>query len=344
MNWLKQNKLLAGIAATGVVVAAVLLWLAFAAMGAANKAVASYKSNTNEANRLAGGALLPTPQNLEKQQKLAAELKKETDGLRDALAKRHGAAEGSEAATYGQRVQKRFQELRTQWDASGMTVPENFFLGLERYRQQIAAPAAAVKDLDYKLEAIAYVMESAIKSGVSSIDKLTRGGVIGEEGTEAKDTGAPVRRYSLEIQCTGSEAAIQAFVNAIAASPKYFLAIRAIRLQNETQMGPKREDVRREVKPSATGSAGGAADLFAGLAAAAPAAPAPAPAAALTDAEKLLQGKADDANAPAAQEFAFAKAANPDAYQFLGDEKVKAGIRLELMVFQPAAPAAPTEE
>lgn len=350
MNWFKQNTLLTGIAAVGILGAAVLLWFAFGTMGAANKAIASYKSNTNEVAKLNGGAVHPSQENLAKQQKLTVELKAQTSKLREALVQRHGAPAGGEPATFGQRVQKSYQELRAKWEAAGIAVPENFLMGMEQYRQQIAAPAGAVKELDYQLGAIGFIIDAAIKSGITGIDKFSRAAVAAEDAATKVEAAPTLHRYPVDIQCTGSEAAVQNFINAIAASPTYFFAFRAVRLQNEVQAGPRREDVRKKIKEPASAAGGAAGDLFAGFGAipeAEPAAPV-APAAPLTDAEKLMQAQAGAAAggaaaAPVAQLFSFAKAAEPDAYQFLGGEKVKAAIRFDLVVFQPA-PAAVTEE
>lgn len=347
MNWIKQNKLLAGIAAVAILGSIALLWFAFSAMGAAAKSVTSYKSSVNDIGRLQNSNLFPSSQNLSAKEAAVEQLRTETLALRAGLGEKYGTKTAEDPATFGQRVQKRFEELKTQWESAGITVPENFFLGLDRYRQSVAANPDAVADLDAQLAAISSIIGTAVKSGISGVDKFTRAPVIGEEGGPGKDAAkGPLRRYSLELQCTGTEASVRALLNGLAATTEHFFAFRAIRLQNEVQAGPKKEDVRKKVNSAEGGTGGGAADLFAGLANAGAAAPAPAPAAAMTDAERLMAEMAGQGGAanPGGQtqeaQFVFAKEGTKDAFQFLGSEKVKATIRLDLVLF----PAVPKEE
>ena len=119
----------------------------------------------------------------------------------------------------------------------------------------------------------------------------------------------------------------------MAAANKHFFAFRALRLQNESPAEPKREDTRAKVKAATAG----ASDLFAELALPADAAPAPE-APPLSDAEKLMQANAGTEGGGQAQpevKFTFAKPGVQDAYQFLGNERVKAVIRLDVVFFEP---------
>ena len=339
MNWIKQNKLLAGIAMVAIIGSIALLWFAFTSMGAASKSISAHKSAVGEIGRLQNANLFPNAANLAAKEEAVSNLQAETRALRAGLGEKFGVGAAEDPATFGQRVQKKFEELKTEWEAAGITVPKDFFLGLERYRQSVAANPAAVADLDAQLSAISTVIAAAVKSGVSSVDKFTRAPVAGEEGGPNKDSvKGPLRRYAIEIQCTGSEASTRALVNALAAANDHFFAFRAIRLQNEIQTGPKKEEVRKQVAAAPTAPAGGAADLF-GLFEAGDPAPPPAPAP-MTDAERLManlagQEGAAPGDAPKAAQFVFAKEGTKDAFQFLGSEKVKATIRLDLVLFPP---------
>ena len=341
MNWIKQNKLLAGIAVVAIAGSLALLWFAFSSMGAASKSISSYKSSVGEIGRLQNANLFPNAANLAAKSEAVANLQAETRALSAGLGEKFGAKPAEDPATFGQRVQKKFEELKAEWEAAGVTVPKDFFLGLDRYRQSVAANPAAVADLDTQLSAISTVIAATVKSGVTGLDKFTRAPVAGEEGGPNPDSvKGPLRRYAIEIQCTGTEASIRSLVNSLAAANEHFFAFRAIRLQNEVQTGPKKEEVRKQVAAATAAPAGGAADLFGlfeegGGDAAPPPAPAP-----MTDAERLMANLAGqeggaDGNAPKAAQFVFAKEGTKDAFQFLGSEKVKATIRMDLVLFPP---------
>ncbi len=334
MNWIKQNQLLAGIAAVAIMGTLALLWLASTKMSATTKAVTSYRNSANEMSRLYGENIYPSQENLAKKQEQVAQLKTEVGNLRAGLAKSYGAQNGGDPATFGQRVQENFNGTKAALDAGNIQYPETFFLGFDSYRQGVAASPAAIRELDYQLNAITALIKFAAASGISGIDRFTRGPVIGEAGgPDAKTGSGPLRRYSMDIHLTGSENSVRSFVNAIAASNQYFYAFRAIRLMNEVQTGPKKEDVRREVKaPDTPAAVGGAADIFAQFAAEA------GPALPVEPGEGgILPG--DQPAAPVPSKFVFGKPGAKDAYQFLGAEKVKAAIRLYLVIFQPAPEA-----
>lgn len=347
MNWIQQNKLLAGIAAVAIAGSIALLWFAFSSMGAAAKSVSTYKSAVGEIGRLQNSNLFPSTANLAAKDEAVSNLQAETLALRSELAEKFGTASAEDPATFGQRVQKKFEELKAQWETAGITVPKDFFLGLDRYRQSVAANPTAVAELDTQLSAISTVIAASVQAGISSIDKFTRALVVGEEGGPKADAmKGPLRRYGIEIVCTGPEASIRNLVNSLAAANNHFFAFRAIRLQNEVQTGPKKDEVRKKVaaaEAAPAGPAGGFADLFGTPEA--ESAPAPAPAAPMSDAERLManvQGQDDGGTGDTAKpaQFVFAKEGTQDAFQFLGSEKVKATIRLDLVLF----PAVPKEE
>ena len=334
MNWIKQNNILAAIAAIALIGSAIFGWLAYSNLATANKSVSKYKSASGELGKLYAGQLYPTTANLKAKSDSVKALSKETQELRAGLVKQYGAAEGGDPATFGQRAQRRFEELRKIWDAAGMKVPDGFFLGLERYREKVAAPKEAIKHLDFQLEAISYLMESAAQAGITGIERFERSPIFGEEGAPApvrdkKETdkvAPPLQRYSMEIQCIGPEPAIRNFINTISASKRHFFAIRAIRLQNETTAGPNREEVRNKVKTAAQeADASAATDLFAGLAAAETTAPAAGAA----------PGNANGENAAPVVQFSFAQPGVKDAYQFLGGEQCKVVVALDLVIFEP---------
>jgi hypothetical protein len=380
MNWIKQNTILATIAAVALVLVGVLGWFTFSGYSKANKAQEKYDKAASSLSRLYGGKIYPNEKNLKEHAALAQEIQDTTVSLHKEMAKRFTPSEKTaDAATFGQRVQSRYQSLRQAWEARGMEVPENFFLGFPTYRESVAAPENAVSHLDYQLDAIAEVLEIATTDDILSIDQFKRAHVTNEAGESAgaevpvvvEDDGfgddpyaeeeeeappLPLDRYTITMNCTGSQDAIRNFINDLAASESHLYAFRAIRLQNEVPKGPNKEEVRKEVKsasPAGGGDGGGADSIFGGgFADFAPAAPA-APAESLSDAEKLLLGAGAAtpggnaaAGKPAAAEPEFAKPGTKDSYQFLGAENIKAHLEFDLVVIHPmpkSEGAAPDE-
>ena len=347
MNWIQENKLLAGISGVTLVLVLVLGWLAFSGYSAAGKAQKDYAKASTELSNLFGKKLYPSPENLKAKSDTVKELQDSTTALRAELAAKFSATEAKDPATFGQRVQSQFQDLRKLWDdpKTKMTVPDNFFLGMDDYRRQVAARPGTVRDLDYQLGAITEVLEMAVSCGIKSLDAFERAPVLEEKGplpnaNEKKgELPPPLVNYRLTLRCTGQEQAVRDLVNAIATSQKHFYAIRVVRMQNEKKTAPKKEDVRKAVKP-AEPAPGGPGDLFAfppaDGAAAAP----------MTDAEKAMAAAAGQAvpggAKPEEAKPVFAKPAPKDASEILGKEQVKAYLQFDLVVFRPA-PEAPAE-
>ena len=350
MNWIQENKLLAAIAGVALVLVLALGWVAFDGYAKAGKAKKAYATASASLSGLYAKKLYPNEPNLTAKAEAVKQLESETGNLRETLAKAFSAPEGKDPATFGQRVQSQYQELRKVWDECKMAVPDNFFLGLDDYRRQVAARPAAVRDLDYQLAAISEVLETAARCGVKSVDAFERTPVLEEKGavTSVADTRKkgeppaepPLVRYGMTLRCTGSEKAVRDFVNALAVSQKHFYAFRVVRFQNEKKVGPKKEDVRKQVKP-AESPAGGVGGLFGDFGAG------PAPAAApLTDAARMAAGMpaggeaAGEPKPGEPQKPVFAKPGAKDAYEFLGNESIKAYLKLDLVVFRPAPEVA----
>lgn len=353
MNWIKQNVTLTVIGAVTLVLAAVLAWLAADGYRKAGDAQEAYEKSANKLSRLYKGELYPNQANLEEKTGLATKLEQSTDDLHRELAARFTPGAAKDNATFGQRVQGRYQDLRRAWEEKDMTVPDDFFLGLERYRRSVSAPLAAVADLDYQLEAITEVIGGAVKLGITSIESFERQLVRNEDGnTEAnpEEGGAtpPLDRYRMTLRCVGPEDAVRALINQIASSEKHLFAFHALRLENEMQTGPEKEQVRDEVKP-APASGGGApgpgdfGDLFGGVGGFIEPAPIEEqPEENLTDAERLMRERAGKAQPAGGDEEAlleptFPEPGTQDAYRFLGGEKVLAHLEIDLVVIRPPA-------
>lgn len=346
MNWIKQNIFLTALLAITIIVCGASGYYALNRGAAAQKATKDHLSDRDRLGALFRAEVYPSPENDEQLGREVERVRSETAALLDALATQYPVPVGGDPAAFGQRVQREYGRLRAAWEEAGVEVPDNFFLGFDAYRQKIDAPAAAIDELDYQLALVVDLVESAIGYKITKINRLSRiDRVRFEDGPpppsgdqdDSGDKPAPYHSYAMDFDFTGHEESVRAMINHISGSGSHFLRVRAVLLANEAQEGPKREDVRNRLDRQRPATAGGAAnlfvDIFGGGNEERP----------LTDAERLFGGGPD--NEPATPGEAvdvpdlkpvFPKPGAKDAVEFLGGEQVKAKVRFELLIFDPA--------
>jgi len=339
MNWIKQNTFLTALAAITLALCGAATYYALDRGAAAKKAMRNFSSASGSLSGLHRAEIYPSVEN---EQKLGEQVQRvifETDALKEALVRTYPLPMGGDPGTFGQRVQQAYARLRGEWDAAGLEVPENFFLGFEPYRGKIDAPAAAINELDYQLALAVDLVQAAINNKISKINRLSRiDRVRFEDGAPkpAANRGdniddepppPPFHSYAMDMEVTGREENVRAMINHIARSNTHFLKIRAVHIVNESKDGPKKEEVRNRLDPVRP-AGGGLEELFGGAAPAAPPA----------GLENLFGGFDEPDQDQPAREVAltpvFPKPGAKDAVEFLGSEKVQARVRFDLLIFE----------
>lgn len=167
-------------------------------------------------------------------------------------------AEGTYTGLSGDAWQKmlsaRRQELMKRAQDSGIQLPENFYLGFQRYRSLVPNDRFTLP-LGIELMAITNITETLISSGVREVRSIKRvivedGGSSGATGQEANILAARVvevpsgnyRLYPLEFQFTGSSEALYRVVNQITGADLFYI-IRFIDVQNDKTSIPSRSEI-----------------------------------------------------------------------------------------------------
>ncbi len=366
MNWIKTNTFLAGLIGTLVLGIGVFGYLIFSGKGRADEAREKIDKVSRSYQSSARRDEVPVDSVLELKEKTVEDLEVETEKLRSEMIAKYGAkGEGSDAATFGQRVEARYTELRALWEAEGskMEVPDNFFLGFEKYRTSIQAQPSAVAELDRQLAGLSWLVEKAVDGGVDEILKFDRELVEGEEGAEPKPTNGrsndvepPLNRYSLVASFRGNESEIRSLLNTIVASDSHLFGVRYVKLRNSKSIAPTRSSVESQVEaPEPADSQPGVFD-FAGFGESIDEPVVDAdPYAGMSDSERrVAEAEGRITGAPAEEEEvveegendvvksnAGAKAdfteepGNQDAVVFLGEEDVILTVVLDYVIFAP---------
>lgn len=270
MNWIKTNTYLAGLIGTLVLGIGVFGYFIYSGKVRADAAREKIDRVTRSYQSSARRDEVPVPSVLELKQETVKNLEAETEKLRsEMITKYESKGNGGDAATFGQRVEARYTELRALWEAEGskMEVPDNFFLGFEKYRTSIQAQPNAVAELDRQLAGLSWVVEKAVEVGVDAILKFDRELVEGEEGADedpsknlANEVNPPLNRYSLVASFRGKESEVRSLLNAIVSSDSHLFGMRYVKLRNSKPVAPTRSAVESQVdapKPAGGNTGGG---------------------------------------------------------------------------------------
>lgn len=227
--------------------------------------------------------------------------------------------------------------LNAKFEAAGTKVPEGAYFGFEAYSSKLPR-AEATGELHYQMQALEWMFSALADNSPEALLNVVRPQMaIENDAAEAapkkRQTRSKSRRsrqsksakasakgepiydvMPLEFSFRCTEAQLKSFLEDVASSPKYDMAVRAMRIQNERLTAPKNGDVKfTSSNASAAGAMAGFGDF-------------------------MIEGSADDATAEEAEELPSVASDNDDTpllAQILGAEKLNVFIKMDLLVFKP---------
>jgi len=350
MNWIKENKFLAGFLAATFVGVAVLGFLLLSAKGRYEEVSNQYQEQAGELNRLQSLKPFPAPENLKKIEEQRAEHQQTIVGLQKSLATNEIPVEPLTEVQFQDRLRESVTRVTAKAAERGLKLPEKFYMGFDRYQTEPPRPEAAPL-LGRQLKAIELVLMQVIENKGVMLNRIDRptlpeedpsrspaptagGGPGGGGGKQDKDKSDKnlLARYPFEINFTIDQVGFQTVLNRIVSNKTQFFIPRVLQVRNEKTAGPERIDPALGAAASPTAPAA-PPPTDAAVAGGAPAAP-DAAAASATPAATAAPGTAAAPAAPGAP-------AGPLKY-IVGEERLEVTMRLELVDFAEVA-AAPAK-
>ncbi len=332
MNWVRNNRFLAAFLGVIIVVGGALSFLLFTAYGHYAEVSTQYDSQVAELKRLQGLDLYPNEANLKKYEEVRTNYQQAVNQLQTKLASLEPPAENPPLTPllFQDKLRQVVEETVRHAQASGVGLPEGFYLGFEQYR---GAPpdTAATPLLTRQLYAIQNLVDILINQHVEKLSSIKRGLLTQEAGAPTpapganpgKPGGAPalplVAKYPLEITFTALPSSFREVLNRII-SGKDLYVIRALQVKNQMDKGPSRT-VEGAGLPGGPGFGGP------------PAAPNPNPAAATAAAN----GGVDANGVPVPP---LPDKGPPPLRYVVGQERLDVIARIELASVRPPATAA----
>lgn len=317
MNWIKNNKFVAGLAG-GTLVGLILLYFVGSYFGSAyDKAKEAYEAAAGEAVSAVSIPLYPSQENKAAKRKALDEYRRSVESLQNSFEPfRPKEITNITPQEFTDRLLAANADIRKAFEEVGATVPEQFLVGFEGYRSSLAAPNITGV-LDYQLSAIKALLLDLAKAKPTDLRNLHRQPLPEESGkTYTPGAGDVARAMPIEIVFTGREESLRQAFTAFTKIDKQYMVIRSVRFANVKKDPPKAEDAKFD-KPATSAAPGASADAFGG--------------------GFVLPGEPAAASEPAAaQPVPEAPDSSRILSQVLGDEQVQVFVRLDVLQFLPA--------
>jgi len=246
MNW-AENKFLIGYGAVLLIAAGALGFLLVKEKGRYETARQEYDQKVAAYNRLRSSPLALTKENLVKLQGQTQVVTDTAVALREKLASETLPLEEIAPSQFQEVLRNTVSAIERKAAGAGVKLPDNFYLGLERYRNEPPRTEAA-GPLLRQLKTIDLACNTLIDSKVTAIETINRT-PLPIESASPRETAAPARRgqptgakpeetplvskYPFEIRFTGYQSEVRKALNSLAANDKQFLVIRPLLIQNE---------------------------------------------------------------------------------------------------------------
>lgn len=239
MNWFRENKFLSGFIAVVVLAAGALLFLVLGAKSAHEAAMQDYEGKVQTLISQRAWVPFRDAANLKKLKDQESAYDALTTSLQADLVAKQPQISTMEPSAFQGRLREAVSAVTTLAQTNGVTLPEKFYLGFERYQTEL--PRNEVTGLlDWQLTAIQGIITRMIELKVSSIDNVVRPPLPGEAAPEPAPKEPPLLvKYPLQIGCKAAQERVQALINDLSTNNR-FMIIRAVKIQNETLTGPPR--------------------------------------------------------------------------------------------------------
>ncbi len=242
MNWISENKFLAGFIAFMIVGVGALGFLLFESLSDYSVAKADYNTKFGQLDGLQKHVPYPNQKNLENYEKQHDELSGVIDTLEQSLSKIQIPLDPNITP---QIFQKNLQAAiagasdKASANSTGkIDIPDKFAFGFDKYVNTLSI-ASAAPALDRELKAIQFIIDDLLDGGgIQRISSITRAPLAEEkepsdkpEKPGAKPTPVPlVVKNLVEITFTGSQDKVRKVLNDLVETKKQFYIVRLVEI------------------------------------------------------------------------------------------------------------------
>ena len=270
MNWIQQNKSLAGILGFMIVEAIGIGAWFYLSYSNYSAAMEEFSSSSGTVTSLQSAKVFPSDQNVRMVEKLIGDYRDKFTNLRKVLISPtlQQAVKPMTETEFQAKVKERAVAVKKRAEAVSMKLPSSdFALGFEGYASDLPPNAAVAAELNVHLDVMEKLINVFIEKGVSSLDSIKRTTLPGEKGAGKNDQSAPpapagikvpadasaeqvLDRYTITCVFSCDQDPLRNVMNVLSnpASMPHFLAVRLMRVENEKQEGASKDEVKNLLK------------------------------------------------------------------------------------------------
>lgn len=277
MNWIQQNKSLAGILGfmiAGAIGIGAWFYLSYSDYSAAME---EFSSSSGTVSGLQSAKVFPSEENVKMVSKLIGDYREKFTNLRKVLLSPtlQQVVKPMTETEFQAKVKERAVAVKKRAEAVSMKLPSSdFALGFEGYASDLPPNAAVAAELNVHLDVMEKLISVFIEKGVSSLDSIKRTTLSGEKGVGKNDLSATTAvpgikipgdasadqvldRYTITCTITCDQEPLRNVMNMLSnpATMPHFLAVRLIRVENEKPEGTSKEEVKNLLKAVPAASA-----------------------------------------------------------------------------------------
>jgi hypothetical protein len=253
MDWIKQNKFLAGWLAVTLLGAAALGYLFFSAKSQYSETWDSYTAKVGELQNLQNATPYPDEENLKKMQELQKAHQAAINDLQKQLAKNEIPVTPLTAVKFQDELRESVKRVTALAAENNTKLPDKFYMAFDRYQAEPPKDEAAAP-LGRLLKAMEEAITILIKSRADVITDFKRDPIPEEGGekpatasgtpkpaggktSEADAESALVKRQPVSVSFVASEGRFRRFINELISSKKQFYIPKNLVVTNEKTTG-----------------------------------------------------------------------------------------------------------
>jgi hypothetical protein len=245
MNWIKSNPFVSGLAGVTILLCGILYVLASKWATQYDEAKAGFDEAFQAVTKAESIPLYPEDDLRNGKAKALTEHREAIANLSKMFdAYRPKNSDNISPQAFTDRLLAANEEVTKAFGETGL--PENFFMGFEAYRNQLAK-SEATGTLLHQMNGIKAALLGLAKSRPSALLKVYRVAIPEETGGTFQPSPNDIARYfSCEVTFKGSEQSVRDFLNSLGATDSHYFVIRTIKILNERETPPQVSDAKFE--------------------------------------------------------------------------------------------------
>ncbi len=270
MNWIQQNKSLAGILGfmiAGAIGLGVWFYLSYSDY---TSAMGEWTDQSGKVSTLQSAKVFPSAKNVKMVEQRISDYRDKFATLRNVLLAPNlqQPIKPISETEFQTKVKERAIAVKKRADAVGMGLPtSDFALGFEGYASELPPNATVAAELNVHLDVMEKLINVFIEKGVTKLDSIKRTPLPGEKGAAKNESAPPsattgnkalfdssadqvLDRHTITCVFTCDQDPLRNVMNVLSnpATMPHFLAVRLMRVENEKAEGASKEEVKNLIK------------------------------------------------------------------------------------------------